>query len=129
LESHISKQDLLKLKKQGYLQYSDFGAIGDGKKDDIDAIAAAHAFANQENLPVKADEGAKYYIGGKARVAVIQTDTDFGTAEFIIDDTEVEDRTENIFVVSSSLQPYKLAGMASLEKTRRKFLLPYPGLA
>ena len=127
LEAHVSKQDLLKLKKQGYLQYSDFGAIGDGKKDDIDAIAAAHAFANQENLPVKADEGAKYYIGGKARVAVIQTDTDFGTAEFIIDDTEVENRTENIFVVSSSLQPYKLTGMASLEKNQKKISAPLPG--
>jgi len=127
LEAYVSKQYLLKLKKQGYLQYSDFGAIGDGKKDDIDAIAAAHAFANQENLPVKADEGAKYYIGGKARVAVIQTDTDFGTAEFIIDDTEVEDRTENIFVVSSSLQPYKLTGMASLKKNQKKIPAPLPG--
>jgi hypothetical protein len=53
--------------------------VGDRKTDDIDAIAATHAFANQQGLPVKAGEGATYYISGKDRTAFIQTDTDFGT--------------------------------------------------
>src|SRR5690554_4438787 len=78
LEIHISSDDLRKLEEKGQVRYRDFGAKGDGKTEDIEAIAAAHAFANQAGLTVKADEGAVYYIGGKARTAVIQTDTDFG---------------------------------------------------
>src|SRR5680860_1411838 len=65
LQINVSKKNLLKFKENGYVRYSDFGAKGDGKTDDIDAIAAAHAIANQEGLSVKADKGAIYYIGGK----------------------------------------------------------------
>ncbi len=105
---------------QGVVSYSQFGAKGDGKTDDIDAIAEAHAFANEHGLPVKADEGATYYIGGKNRTAVIQTDTDFGTAAFIIDDTDVQDHRAHVFLVSSSLQPFKLEGIASLKRNQEK---------
>lgn len=127
LEVNVPKKSLLKLKERGHVRYSDFGAKGDGKNDDIDAIAAAHALANREKLPVKADDGTRYYIGGKARIAVIQTDTDFGAAEFIIDDTEVEDRTKNIFEVSSALEPYEVSGISSLKKHQRNIDVPVPG--
>lgn len=127
LQINVSKNNLLKFKENGHVRYSDLGAIGDGKTDDIDAIAAAHAIANQEGLPVKADEGASYYIGGKVRTAVIQTDTDFGTAEFIIDDTDVEDRTEHVFLVSSTLRPFKLEGVSSLTRNQEKINAPLPG--
>src|SRR5690554_3241017 len=130
LQINVSKKDLLKFSENGYVRYSDFGAKGDGKTDDIDAIAAAHAVANQEGLSVKADEGASYYIGGKVRTAVIQTDTDFGTAEFIIDDTDVEDRREHVFLVSSTLRPFDLEGISSLRRNQEKIsaLLPGPSL-
>jgi len=85
LHVNVSPKDVSKFIAIGLVRYSDFGAKGDGKTDDIDAIAAAHAFANLKGLLVKADEGATYYIGGKDRTAVIRTDTDFGTAAFIID--------------------------------------------
>src|SRR5690606_33689029 len=127
LQIMITDEDIQELKKRGYVQYSDLGAKADGKTDDMVAIAAAHALANQENLPVRADKDAVYYIGGKARTAVIQTDTDFGTAEFIIDDTEVEDRTKNVFDVTSVLKPYELAGITSLRKNQKKIDLPLPG--
>lgn len=39
---NVSKKDVLKFKASGVVRYSDFGARGDGKTDDIDAIAAAH---------------------------------------------------------------------------------------
>ena len=39
-------------------------------------------------LIVEADNGAKYYIGGKEMTASIETNTDFGNASFIIDDRE-----------------------------------------
>ena len=80
-----------KFKANGFVRYSDFGARGDGKTDDIDAIAATHAYANKKGLPVKADDDATYYISGKDRTAVIQTDTDFGTARFIIENLHIDD--------------------------------------
>jgi hypothetical protein len=124
---NISPEDLYSFKNQGLLRYSDFGAKGDGYTDDIDAIAATHAVANQLGLLVKADDGARYYISGKVRTVVIQTDTDFGEAEFIIDDTEVEDRTRHVFMVSSTLSPFDLEGVTSLKRNQQKLDVPFPG--
>ena len=124
---NVSPEDFHKFKASGMVHYSDFGARGDGKTDDIDAIAATHAFANQEALPVKADEGATYYISGKNRTAVIQTDTDFGTAAFIIDDSNVQNRNTNVFLVSSSLQPFKPEGVSSLKRNQKKIDISLPG--
>jgi len=127
LHVNVSPKDAHKFIANASVRYSDFGARGDGKTDDIDAIAAAHAFANQHDLLVKADEGATYYIGGKERTAVIRTDTDFGTAAFIIDDTEVQKHNASIFLVSSSLQPFKLEGISSLKRNQEKIDVSLPG--
>ena len=45
LQVNVSPKNVLKFKNTGRVRYSDFGAKGDGKTDDIDAIAATHAFA------------------------------------------------------------------------------------
>lgn len=127
LHINVSPKDVLKFKANGLVRYSSFGARGDGKTDDIDAIAAAHAFANQQGLPVKADEGAVYYIGGKNRTAVVRTDTDFGTAAFIIDDTDVQNRNTHVFMVSSSQQPFRPEGISSLKKNQEKINVSLPG--
>jgi len=127
LHVNVSPKDVREFKSLGFVHYGDFGARGDGKTDDIDAITAAHAFANQHGLLVKADDGATYYIGGKERTAVIQTDTDFGTAAFIIDDTEVQNRNASIFMVSSSLRPFKLEGISSLKRNQEKIDVFMPG--
>ena len=124
---NVSEKEFPEFKANGLVRYSDFGASGDGKTDDIDAIAATHAFANQHGLYVKADEGATYYIGGKDRTAVIQTDTDFGTAAFIIDDTDVENRTAHVFSVNSSLEPFKPEGVSSLNRNQEKIDISLPG--
>ena len=126
----VSRRHAQKLKRRGRVRYSDFGACGDGKTDDIDAIAGAHAFANQHGLPVKAEDGATYYISGKERTAVIRTNTDFGKAAFIIDDTEVQNRNASIFLVSSSLQPFQLKGITTLKRNQEKIdgYLPGPCL-
>ncbi len=108
------------------VRYRDFGARGDGKSDDVDAIAKAHAFANQRGLPVKADDGATYYIGGKNKTVVIQTDTDFGAAKFIIDDTSVVKRFADIFEVRSKLKPVHLKGIRSLKRSERSIGVPVP---
>lgn len=70
LQVNISRRDFRKFKKTKVVQYNDFGAVGDGKADDMDAITATHAFANQHGFTVKANDGATYYIGGKDRIAV-----------------------------------------------------------
>jgi len=124
---NISPKDSKRLQSKGVVRYSDFGARGDGKTDDIDAIAAAHAFANLYGLKVKADDKATYYIGGKNRTAIIQTDTDFGNAAFIIDDSEVQNRNANIFLVSSTLKPFKPEGITSLKKNQPKVDIRLPG--
>lgn len=124
---NVSPKNMAKFKAAGLVSYSDFGAKGDGKTDDIIAIAGTHAFANEHGLLVKADAGATYYIGGKERTAIIKTDTDFGTAAFIVDDTDVQNRKAAIFKVSSSLEPYKLEGITSLKRNQEKINTPIPG--
>ena len=124
---NIAPRDIRKFKAVGVIHYGDLGAKGDGQTDDMAVIAATHAFANQQGLKVKADPGATYYIGGKARTAIIQTDTDFGEAKFIIDDREVEDRNVSIFMVSSSLEASKLEGITSLKRDQEKIEAALPG--
>ena len=127
LHINVSPKDVEKFKASGFVSYSNFGAKGDGQNDDIDAIAATHAFANQQGLSVKADKGATYFISGKNRTAVIKTDTDFGTAVFLIDDTDVENRNAHVFLVSSGLQPFKPEGISSLKRNQKKIDIYLPG--
>ncbi len=127
LHLNVSRDDARGFRARGSVRYREFGARGDGRADDIDAIAAAHAFANRYGLAVRADEGATYYIGGKERTAVIQTDTDFGTAAFIIDDREVGNRGASVFTVASSLRPQKLTGISSLRRNQARIDVALPG--
>lgn len=123
---NVTPKDVVDHKNKGFVLYSEFGALGDGKTNDMDAIAATHAFANLHGLKVKADEGYTYYIGGNERTAIVETDTDFGTAAFIIDDTEVENRTASIFLVSSSQEPFKLNGISRLKRNQEKIDISLP---
>jgi hypothetical protein len=104
-----------------YIYYSDFGAKGDGVTDDFDAIALTHNYANKNNLPVRADADAVYYIGAttSANGAIIKTDTHWGNARFIIDDRSfvVESGSQSphrfpIFTIEPNHEPINL-----LEKT------------
>src|SRR5689334_8430234 len=52
LHLNVNPKDLTKFKAAGVVTYVDFGAKGDGKTDDIDAIAATHALANKYRLKV-----------------------------------------------------------------------------
>lgn len=115
---------------QGVVRYEDFGAKGDGKTDDHAAIARTHQFANERGLPVKAADNATYLIGGGDTVAVVQTDTHFGKAKFIIDDTTVTDRSKNVFEVNSALEPITIKNVSSLEQSQKRIdvTLPQPCL-
>lgn len=127
LQLNVSRKDVRKFEAAGLIRYRELGAKGDGRTDDMEIIAATHAFANQHSLKVIADEGATYYIGGKECTAMIQTDTDFGRAAFIIDDTDVENRHAPVFLVNSELQPFTPGGITSLRRKQDKIDLALPG--
>lgn len=105
--------------KAGYVTYEQYGAKGDGQHDDMPAIIAAHQAANAQGLPVKAKDGATYYIAPCRESAIIRTDTDWGKAKFIIDDASlVIDTTSQprnyripIFKVESAQEPYAIEGL------------------
>ena len=111
-----------------FLTYEMFGAVGDGVADDIDAIAKCHAAANATGTPVKAKDGAKYYIGCRAVPVTVKTDVDFGTAEFIIDDTgEMENRDLHVFNVESDFPKITIDNMPLVKKGQKKIDFPYRG--
>ena len=110
-----------------FLTYEEFGAKGDGITDDIDAIIACHDEANKTGTPVKARNGARYYIG-KSATATVMTDVDFGNAEFIIDDVDVPrgEHKRPVFSVSSSFENYDVR-IASLGKDTKRVDFPHEG--
>ncbi|WP_145301240.1 hypothetical protein [Crateriforma conspicua] len=90
--------------------YEAFGAVGDGVADDLPAICKAHEHANRNGLSVRSNPKATYHLGRQALTAVIATNTDWGTSQFIIDDSvEVDDHRKTLFEVRSLLKPAKLA--------------------
>ena len=79
-------------------------------------IRKAHTYANENNLPVRAKDGAVYYIGDtKGEAISVKTSTDWGNTQFIIDDKGVEYTQADIFRVESTLNSYSLE-LSSLTK-------------
>ncbi|MGI5923741.1 MAG: hypothetical protein ACOX9E_07330 [Lentisphaeria bacterium] len=128
-EKSMTAAQTVALKINGVVSYSDFGAKGDGKSDDGDAIAAAHQYANKHGLPVKADDGMTFYFGEARKTIGIETDTDFGTAKFIIDDSKVEvkARGANIFQINSQLKSFTPEGISSLKRKQANIGITLPG--
>ncbi len=112
--------------KKDFLSYEDFGAVGDGIHDDFAAIVACHTHANEHSMPVRARDGAIYYIGGAAITARIMTDTDFGTARFIIDDRSLEDRLSFCFEIASEHEELS-PEIGSVMAGQKHINLPYQG--
>ena len=105
------------------MRYEDFGAVGDGKTNDHPAIIKAHEHANSKGLPVKAKEGATYYLGGEENnTAILQTNTDWRGAKFIVDDTKVTDRKISVFMITNppSLKSFAIEGVKSLKKNQTR---------
>ena len=103
-----------------YVTYENFGAVGDGKTDDFDAIVKTHEYANENGMSVFANESATYYIGGADKTAVIMTDTDWSTARFIIDDTAVENRSAWIFNIAPTQGSVNITDRVSPVKSDAK---------
>jgi hypothetical protein len=109
-----------------FVTYEQFGAVGDGIADDLEAIVKAHAYANTNHLPVRSDPKACYYLSGRALTAIVKTDTDWNDSKFIIDDRAVENNKVHIFDIQSSLEPLQIE-IPVLHKGQKSlgFALPY----
>ena len=107
-----------------YIEYSAFGAAADGKHDDFNALLAAHLYANEKGLAVRADPGGTYYLGGSDRTIPVQTDTDWLDARFIIDDRRCQNRAAHVFAVTSKTPPYVINGVTTLDKGARNLGRP-----
>ncbi len=112
---------------KNYLSYEQFGAVGDGQHDDIEAIIACHEEANRTGRAVKTKDGATYYIGGRDISAIINTDVNFGTSKFIIDDRNVERRTSYVFIVKSENEFFDLdtKSLTNIKSGQKTLDLPY----
>lgn len=88
-------------KRMEYITYEMFGAAGDGVQDDMPAIVQTHGEANRLHLPVKAKEGAVYYISPKDQTAIVQTSVDWTGTKFIVDDVNCERIYAPVFHVCS----------------------------
>ena len=119
---------LLVASERQYITYGEHGAIGDGVTDDLPAIIKAHAAANEAGLPVKADAGKTYYIGASTQTAQVQTDTDWGDAKFVIDDSklEVNNRNSHVFNISSKLPSSRIRNASPFKKNQEKLDLSLP---
>lgn len=73
-----------------FVRYRDFGAIGNGRADDFEAIKKTHEYANEHGMAVKAEIGAKYYIKAVEDSIIVKTSVDWSGAKFIIDDKSAE---------------------------------------
>ena len=133
--------------EKNFVTYEEFGAVGDGKTNDFEALMLAHEYANENHLPVKADGTKNYYLSetekdGIGRSIVIKTDTDFGGAHFLIDDTDLvieKGKRRSFSMPIISIRPYEervriddeiVKKIGSLKKTDTKIDvgLGYPAL-
>ena len=109
------------------VRYEDFGAKGDGKTNDHEAIRKAHDYANKNNLPVRANDNATYYIGAMSGSAEIQTDTDWGKAKFIVDDTvDFDTFRQPLFRITSKQKEFPVKGITSLKAGQEKLEITLP---
>ncbi|MBO7304586.1 MAG: hypothetical protein J6V09_05130 [Clostridia bacterium] len=88
----ISFKGTVYTEKISEIWYDDYGAKGDGRTNDFQAIKAAHEMANQSGQKVIATPGKRYLISdtrinGVAETIVIKTNVSWTGAEIIIDDT------------------------------------------
>ena len=124
--SCLAVVSLIEAAPRKYVTYEEYGAVGDGVHDDQAAIIAAHQAANELGLPVRATDGKTYYIGQGDKVAIIQTDVDFGKAKFIINDVVTDTHSAPIFRVESTQKAVQITGVRNLKKEQKNLGVKLP---
>ena len=111
--------------------YRDFGAKGDGKTNDLEAIFKAHEYANKHGLPVKADDNAVYLLEDGPAPVVIKTDVDWGKAKFIVNDLaeNLPNFRKALFHVQSSRKEYDIKDLKPLKRGQKNIGIKLPGRA
>ena len=98
----------------GVVKYSDFGAVGDGKTDDTEAIRAAHNYANRTGGMVVGDKNATYYIAKVSSPIIIKTNTDWCGAKFIFDASKFQSSDSgNVFKIDNDEAPINFSAKDS----------------
>ncbi len=88
-----------------YVSYDDFAPYCDGVRDDWNAIACAHRFANACGCEVRANPEKTYHVFKRWRVqSLVQTNVDWQGATFVIHDEDIErfpGKHTNLFAVET----------------------------
>ena len=73
------------------IYYEDFGAKGNGKTNDFEAIQSCHAYANEYGHTVNARTGKTYYIGKTGgKTVIVKTDVNWNGCTFTFDDSLIK---------------------------------------
>ena len=98
--------------------YSDFDVKQSNNECCMDALIAAHNYANENGYKVFADFGAKYYVASTGKTVTVKTDVEWGNAEIIIDDSGVtpDKRGNWIFSIPGSYSTYSIDNMPLLKR-------------
>ena len=108
--------------------YSDFNVKQSDNECCMDAMIAAHEYANEHGYKVFADYGAQYYINSTGKSVIIKTDVEWGNARITIDDSEVpvEKRTNWIFRVPATTPSYTINSVTSIKRDATNLGIPLP---
>ncbi len=107
--------------------YSDFGAKGDGKTNDLPAIAKAHEYANEHKLPVRANDNATYLLEAGPAPVVVTTNVDWGKAKFIVNDlVDLKDFNKPLFQVKSAQPEYEISSLEPLKRGQKNIGIELP---
>ena len=88
------------------ISYEDFGAVGDGKTDDLAAIRATHTEANRTGQTVVGTRGKTYYVGPTYKHPVdVMTNVDWKGCKFIFDSSALtRENHGHVFRIAQNTQ-------------------------
>ena len=108
--------------------YSDYGVIQSDTVCCREQLYDVHAKANEKGYKVFADYGAKYYIASVGRTVIIDTDVEWGNAQFVIDDSQVtpDKRGNWIFTLLERTDSYKIDTIKTLDRNMTNLGVTFP---
>ncbi len=108
--------------------YSDHGVKQSENECCMDAMIAAHNYANEKGYKVFADYGAKYYLASTGKTVTIKTDVEWGNAEITIDDSGVSTAARGnwIFTIPASAAAYNIDTVKTLKRDQTNIGITLP---
>lgn len=108
--------------------YSDYGVTQSDSICCREQLYDVHAKANEKGYKVFADYGAKYYIASVGKSVIIDTDVEWGNAQFTIDDSQVtpDKRGNWIFTLLERTDSYKIDSIKTLTRDMTNLGVTFP---